>query len=286
MNDIIPTNKVVDLRNYATQAIAQVCGFSEAENIVFEIFEHYLGWKRTDVVLNAQERISESEMLLVYKAAKRVAKGEPWQYVRGKAYFCGMELEVNASVLIPRPETEELVEWIRYSHSSDALNLLDIGTGSGAIALALKKYNADWNVHALEVSENALNIAKQNADQCVLKVKFHHLNVLETPLPELGWDIIVSNPPYIPESERSTMTVQVVAHEPNLALFVSDDDDLIFYRRIIEEGKRQGCRAIYFEIHEERAAGVMNLFEANGYESELKQDLQKKPRMVRGFLKD
>ena len=286
MNDIIPTNKVVDLRNYAAQAIAQVCDFREAENIVFEIFEHYLGWKRTDVVLNAQERISESEMLLVYKAAKRVAKGEPWQYVRGTAYFCGMELKVNSSVLIPRPETEELVEWIRYSHSSDALTLLDVGTGSGAIALALKSYSADWNVHALDVSETALKVAKENADTIFLKVHFHHLNALEAALPEFGWDIIVSNPPYIPRKEKSQMIPQVVNHEPSLALFVPDEDDLIFYRRIIEEGKRLKCRTIYFEIHEARAEGVMNLFEVNGYESELKLDLQKKPRMVRGFLKE
>jgi len=286
MNDIIPTNKVADLRSFAVQAIEQVCGFREAENIVFEIFEHYLGWKRTDVVLNANERISESEMLKVYKAAKRVASGEPWQYVRGTAYFSELNLKVNPHVLIPRPETEELVAWICYSHSSDALNILDVGTGSGAIALALKNRNRDWNVHALDVSEHALAVAKENANDNFLNVHFHLLNMLENPLPEVTWSVIVSNPPYIPESERSTMSAHVVGHEPSLALFVPDSDDLIFYRRIIEEGKRVNCRTIYFEIHEERAEGVMDLFEANGYEPELKLDLQKKPRMVRGFLKE
>lgn len=286
MNDIIPTNKVADLRKFAVQAIEPLCGFREAENIVFELFEHYLGWKRTDVVLNANDRISESEMLLVYKAAKRVAKGEPWQYVRGTAYFSGLTLQVNPNVLIPRPETEELVAWIGYSHSSDALNVLDIGTGSGAIALALKERNADWKVHAVDVSIDALEVAKQNAANLEVSVHFHHLNILNDPLPEVKWDILISNPPYIPERERSTLSTQVVAHEPALALFVSDDDDLIFYRRIIIEGKRTETRAIYFEIHEGRAEGVMNLFEEYGYEPELKLDLQKKPRMVRGFLKE
>jgi release factor glutamine methyltransferase len=193
---------------------------------------------------------------------------------------------VNPNVLIPRPETEELVAWIGYSHSSDAVNVIDIGTGSGAIALALKERNADWNVHAVDVSKDALEVAKQNAANLEVSVYFHHLNILNDPLPEVKWDILVSNPPYIPERERSTLSTQVVAHEPALALFVSDDDDLIFYRRIIIEGKRTETRAIYFEIHEGRAEGVMNLFEEYGYEPELKLDLQKKPRMVRGFLKD
>jgi release factor glutamine methyltransferase len=232
-------------------------------------------------------------MLLVYKAVKRIAKKEPLQYVLGKAYFFGMDLHVSPAVLIPRPETEELVRWIletirpnNYSALEGQIapndhSVLDIGTGSGAIALALKKAQPNWSVCGVDVSKEALQVARRNSTELQLEVEWKEVDILEGNLPEGNWNTIVSNPPYITVSEGSEMRPSVVEHEPHLALFVPENDPLLFYRRILElANKCETVNQVFFEIHENYSNEILALGESMGWKGELKKDLQGKERML------
>jgi release factor glutamine methyltransferase len=252
-----------------------------------------------DLIVKANDSISESQMLLVYKAVKRIANKEPLQYVLGKAYFFGMDLHVSPAVLIPRPETEELVRWIletikpnNYSALEGQIaqkdhvapndhSVLDIGTGSGAIALALKKAQPNWNVCGVDVSKEALQVAQRNSTEFQLEVEWKEVNILEENLPQGNWNTIVSNPPYIPISEGSEMRASVVQHEPHLALFVPENDPLLFYRRILELANNcETVNQVFFEIHENYANETLALGEQFHWKGELKKDLQGKSRML------
>jgi release factor glutamine methyltransferase len=238
-------------------------------------------------------------MLLVYKAVKRIANKEPLQYVLGKAYFFGMYLHDSPAVLIPRPETEELVRWIletirpnNYSaiegqiapnkpNNHSVHSVLDIGTGSGAIALALKKSQPSWNVSGCDVSKEALQIASKNSKEFQLEVEWKEVDILSQDFPEGNWNIVVYNPPYIPVSEGSEMRPSVVEHEPHLALFVPENDPLLFYRRILELSNNcKTVQQVFFEIHENYAAETLALGESLGWKGELKKDLQGKNRFI------
>jgi len=211
------------------------------------------------------------------------------QYVLGEAWFAGMKLQVDERVLIPRPETEELVEWA-LAWLGDNRNLahhriLDIGTGSGCIALALKKKCPKADVHALDISPAALQLAKENAASLDLGIHFHQHNILDRKRDAaLGtFDVVLSNPPYIPASERITMARHVVAYEPELALFTTDTEPLQFYQAIASFStkalKKEGV--LFLEIHEGRGKEVCTLLEAGGFAGiVLKQDLQGKDRMI------
>ncbi len=293
MNHILPNNKVSTLKEFALQRIGEVYDAREARNVVNELFRHYLNFSAADLVVKANDTVSESQMLLIYKAAKRIAKHEPLQYVLGSAYFFGMDLHVNSSVLIPRPETEELVRWILETikpnnHSAieghfepNNHSVLDIGTGSGAIALALKKAQPDWNVCGVDVSKEALQVGRRNSTELQLEVEWKEVDILEGNLPEGNWNCIVSNPPYIPVSEGNEMRTSVVQHEPHLALFVPENDPLLFYRRILELANNcETVKQVFFEIHENYANETLALGEQYHWKGELKKDLQGKSRML------
>ncbi|GAA4750616.1 peptide chain release factor N(5)-glutamine methyltransferase [Flavisolibacter ginsenosidimutans] len=232
----------------------------------------------------------------------RKSKGiEPVQYVMKQAHFYGLDLYVDNAVLIPRPETEELVDWIvkdvkaskkkvfeDYLTQADAtkeLKILDIGTGSGCIALALKNAIPKAEVWGCDVSDEALNVARRNGAQLNIRVDFQSVDILDEAqqksLPTV--DIIVSNPPYIPVAEKDTMPLNVVQHEPHTALFVPDNDALIFYKAIAHFAKKRLYKhgAIYLEIHENLGKEVVSLFEQEGYAVELRKDMQGKDRMVK-----
>ena len=293
MNHILPNNKVSTLKEFAIQRVGEVYEAREARNVVNELFRHYLNFSAADLVVKANDTVSESQMLLIYKAAKRIAQHEPLQYVLGSAYFFGMDLHVNSSVLIPRPETEELVRWIietikpnNHSVREDQIapndySVLDIGTGSGAIALALKKAQPNWNVCGIDVSKEALQIAQRNSAELELEVEWKEVDILAENLPEGNWKCIVSNPPYITVSEGSEMRASVVQHEPHLALFVPENDPLLFYRRILELANNcETVNQVFFEIHENYAAETLALGEQFHWKGELKKDLQGKSRML------
>jgi len=284
MNHILPNNKIGTLKDFALQRVGEVYDARESRNIVNELFRHFLNLSSADLIVKAGDSISESQMLLVYKAVKRIANKEPLQYVLGKGYFFGMDLHVTPAVLIPRPETEELIRWMLETikpNKHSVLSVLDIGTGSGAIALALKKAQPTWNVLGCDVSKEALQIASKNSKEFQLEVEWKEVDILSQNFPEGNWNTIVSNPPYIPVSEGSEMRPSVVEHEPHLALFVPENDPLLFYRRILElANKCETVNQVFFEIHENYASETLALGESLGWKGDLKKDLQGKARML------
>lgn len=215
----------------------------------------------------------------------RLRQGEPLQYIEGKVPFCGMEFAVNPSVLIPRPETAELVDWIVCEHATQQPRILDLGTGSGCIAIALSKQLPQATIEACDISAEALTVAKENARMNEAPVSFftHDMLDLGTPLPH-SYDILVSNPPYIRQSEAADMSIQVTEWEPHTALFVPDDDALRFYRAIAELGQTEALRPgghIYVEINQALGKETVALFEAYGYQDvELRKDIYGNERMI------
>jgi release factor glutamine methyltransferase len=236
--------------------------------------------------LNTDSNISIEQEKEIISILNRLKTKEPLQYILGEAWFYNLAFNVNASVLIPRPETEELVEWIlKYcQNSNETISLLDIGTGSGCIGIALKKNLNKATVTAIDISEDALKIASLNANKLTAEVSFLQSSVLE----ESNWasypkvDIIVSNPPYIAIAEKETMHGNVLEHEPHLALFVSDQDPLVFYRKIARLGlgilNPKG--AVFLELNERFGNETASLFQELGYKTTIKKDMQGKDRML------
>ncbi len=217
--------------------------------------------------------------------AEQLSAGRPVQYIIGKTEFCGEEFTVREGVLIPRPETEELVMWAReVSKEFPSPRILDLCTGSGCIAIALKKLIPAATVTAIDLSAEALAIAQENATKLGADVRFLADDVLKG-VPQLGdkqFDIIVSNPPYIPISEREAMHINVTNFEPAMALFVEDSDPLIFYREIarIAKSRLSDRGALLFEIHELLADETLQMLQKEGFEAELRHDFLNKPRMI------
>lgn len=217
--------------------------------------------------------------------AEQLSAGRPVQYIIGKTEFCGEEFTVREGVLIPRPETEELVMWaIQEVKEFPLPRILDLCTGSGCIAIALKKLIPAATVTAIDLSAEALKIAQENATNLGADVRFLADDVLQG-VPQLGneqFDIIVSNPPYIPISEREAMHINVTNFEPAMALFVEDSDPLIFYREIacIAKSRLSERGALLFEIHELLADETLQMLQKEGFEAELRHDFLNKPRMI------
>lgn len=218
-------------------------------------------------------------------AVHRVLLGEPVQYVTGYCWFYHLRLEVNPDVLIPRPETEELVDWIIKDASSrdrNNMRILDIGTGSGCIALALKKQMPSAEVTAVDISEGALRTAQQNATANGLDVTFHQINILRQG--SVGrFDVIVSNPPYVSEEEFNELSARVKKYEPRIALAPEDDDGLIFYRTLASYGPAQltDRGRLFLELNEFRAHEIHAIFIENGFQTEMLRDMQGKWRMLK-----
>ncbi len=260
----------------------------EAGNITDWVMEHITGSSKTERMLYKNEAITADEERRIIDYSKRLLQQEPVQYILQEAWFYGNKFFVNKNVLIPRPETEELVEWIiGDSRTKDALTLLDIGTGSGCIPITLKKKLPQAAVSSCDISKTALLVAQKNATNLSAAVSFYELDFLnEAQRNTLGrYDTIVSNPPYIPVTERTAMPANVVVYEPALALFVPEEAPLIFYTAIAGFGKThlKPGGTIYLEVHESLAAGVITLFEKDQYKVLLKKDMQGKDRMIKAW---
>ena len=259
----------------------------EAANITDWVMEHITGKKRIDRLIDKQLLLPEEQQNNLLKITTELLTHRPVQYVLGEAWFAGMKFFVNESVLIPRPETEELVEWIEevWSLEFGVWSLLDIGTGSGCIPIAVKKKLPGGSVSSIDVSVEALQVAKQNADTLGADIDFLVFDFLNEALWDSlpVFDVIVSNPPYIKQSEEKNMAKNVLDFEPLIALFVPDEDALLFYRKIAAFAKshltKQGM--IFLEINEALGKDVVALFENDGYVVELKKDLQGRDRMVK-----
>jgi release factor glutamine methyltransferase len=259
----------------------------EAESFFYLVLETKNQLKRVDIALQPELSFSVAELEVWNTILEQLKKEIPIQYLLGTTHFYGLELEVNSTVLIPRPETEELVEWIIGSQNSEVriqkLKILDIGTGSGCIAISLAKNLPNAEVFALDVSEKALATAKKNAELNQVQVQFICQSILETE--DLGqqFDIIVSNPPYIRHLEKQQIKKNVLDNEPRLALFVADDDALIFYRKIAQLAKKNLSPKgqLYFEINQYLGQEMLDLLLEMGFKnSELRQDIYGNDRMI------
>ncbi|MEM9258455.1 MAG: peptide chain release factor N(5)-glutamine methyltransferase [Bacteroidota bacterium] len=274
-----------DLSQHLIDELSPILGGGEAASVTRLVLEDLFGWRRG----HRPRLLSQDEEMLAWATINRLKAGEPVQYVTGIADFYGLQLKVTPAVLIPRPETEELVEWILSRHGADtALHVIDLGTGSGCIPLALKARRPGWTCFGLDVSEAALAVARENAEKLGLDVHFAHFDLLKklnTDPVSLTGNLLISNPPYIPPSERERMSASTLAHEPELALFVPEEDPLLFYRRILEIAPSflPLGGEIFVETNEFNNQEVAELFAAN-LEGvvERQQDLQGKWRMVKG----
>jgi len=259
----------------------------ESESLVHFLLFSVAGIERKDISLDPERPIGEELNALLQDKLAELKEHKPVQYVTGKAYFYGLEMEVNPAVLIPRPETEELVKWVADDHKDDrGLKVLDIGTGSGCIILALGRLLNKPELTAIDISREALVMASVNAEKYAIRLDFRNVDILD----ENKWDqmesydLIVSNPPYVRESEKSQMQPNVLNYEPHRALFVPDDDPLIFYRAIARFAQSRLTEGgeLYLEINENLGNNVTRLLESEGFtEITLKKDLQVKDRMIR-----
>jgi release factor glutamine methyltransferase len=267
----------------------------EASNIADWVIEHITGKKKSDRLIQKNNTFTPEEQTRLNQYAAELLTGRPVQYVLGEAWFMGMKFYVNESVLIPRPETEELVEWVVESHTSSQprggkiqKSLLDIGTGSGCIPLAIKKKLPHISVTGTDISLPALEVAKRNATALEADIDFVSIDFLDHSSWQLlpVFDTIVSNPPYIRQSEQSGMAKHVVDYEPSIALFVPDEDALLFYRKIALFAKDHLAKngMVFLEINERLGKEAVELYKSHGFMVELRKDLQGKDRMLRADI--
>lgn len=260
---------------------------TEIEGFTSIIFQHFLGYNATQIILNSDKTIDVEVYNKIEVVLKRLEIGEPIQYILGEAMFYDLRFEVNPSVLIPRFETEELVDGILKKHGNNKLKFLDIGTGSGAIAIAIKKNNPLAEVYACDISTEALQTAQINANLNKVEVHFFHHDILsEKSLPISGFDLIVSNPPYVCENEKGAMQRNVLEHEPHLALFVPNNDPLRFYRAITLKATQHLSKngELWFEINEAYGPEVAQILMNQGFDATILRDINGKDRIVHGKL--
>ncbi len=267
----VPSNLIKDIRKYYCESLCSLYDNDEADAMILILLKHYFNIDRVRMVLEPDLRLSESEMLKIHFAVKDLLKHKPIQYIIGETEFCDLKFKVNENVLIPRPETSEMVRKIhnaqfiihneqstinnldKKSAFNSKLTILDVGTGSGCIAISLAKLLPEAQIFALDISETALSVAKENAEINNVNISFIVDDILNLKNNiETKFDIIVSNPPYVRELERVEMRDNVLKWEPHKALFVSDENPLIFYRKILEFAKSHLNKngEVWFEINE------------------------------------
>ncbi|MDN4166678.1 peptide chain release factor N(5)-glutamine methyltransferase [Cytophagales bacterium LB-30] len=269
-------------------SLIPLVGDEEAKGYTRLIMEKIWALQSRNWLLNPELSYTDAHKQQLEEIITRVARHEPIQYILEEAWFYGRSFRVNPSVLIPRPETEELVHWIASDFPKKAIQVLDIGTGSGCIPITLGLENPSFHCYGLDISEEALKVARSNAEKLGAKVEFFQIDILQQEIPLPKVDVVVSNPPYIRPSEQAHMQANVLAHEPHLALFIEENDPLLFYRTIAHKAKK--CLVsnglLYFEINEAFGAETVALLQTEGYtEIELRKDMQGKDRMVRGLWK-
>lgn len=264
--------------------LAPLFGEGEAKAMIRLIFHSLKGWNVTDIIIHEGDEVSEYISGKIEGIVGRLMKTEPIQYILGEAYFYGMNLDVDRSTLIPRPETEELVDMIvkEWSGRPD-LRVLDIGTGSGAIAIALSRHLPFSQVEAIDISPEALKVAERNAVKLKARIRFINDDIFcYSPQPS-SLDIIVSNPPYIDESEKAEMESNVLDYEPHTALFVPDVTPLIFYSRIAEIASTALAEGgmLYFEINPRHAGELLTMIRNEGFINvESHRDIHGKERFI------
>lgn len=297
----VASNLVKDIRKYYCDQLCSIYDKDEANTMILILFEHYFNIDRVKMALEPDIRLSESEMLKIHFAVKDLLKNKPIQYIIGETDFCELKFKVNENVLIPRPETAEMIYKIVNESPSHQVTksefnsqkpkaksqklILDIGTGSGCIAISLAKMLPESHVYALDISEKALVVAKENAkinDANITFIQDDILTMTKT-MTQTKFDIIVSNPPYVRELEKADMRDNVLKWEPHNALFVSDDNPLIFYRKILEFAKTHlnDNGEIWFEINEYLSKEMIDLCHELGFSNvKIHKDFRGKERIM------
>ena len=293
-----------DIQNIYHKELDAIYGVDEVDSFFYLLIEHHFNLPKYITALEPDYNILKDDESKIFSALARLNDQIPIQYIIGETEFYGLPFKVNESVLIPRPETEELVEWVINSvtlrasnplstdSTEKSLDILDIGTGSGCIAISLSKNLTNSRMSALDVSEEAIKTARRNAEWNDVKVDFIHEDILQVCHSALDaestFDIIVSNPPYVRQLEKQQMRPNVIENEPHLALFVEDDNPLLFYQSIAEFAKHNLKKngVLYFEINEHFGKEICNLLEENDFKDiELKKDIYGKDRMTKAILK-
>lgn len=278
------------IKQYRTQFIKELSPFYdayEAESFFYLILENKHKLRQIDLALNHELNFSDGDLAVWSGFLNELKKEVPIQYLLGKTSFYGLDFEVNENVLIPRPETEELVEWIinenKKEGKSKKIKVLDIGTGSGCIAISLAKNLPNAEVYGIDVSKKAIETAKRNAINNNVDITFMYQNILDTDVLACNFDIIVSNPPYVRNLEKEEIKKNVLDYEPHLALFVDDNDALIFYRKIAALAKSdlKENGQLYFEINQYLGKEMTDLLEKMDFKNiELRKDIYDNDRMI------
>ena len=278
-----------EARRHSEEKLLSVLGEGEAQAMAMELCLFVSKLERQDRAGQQQFQLDDAKTATLSNYLERIIQGEPLQYVLEEAWFSGLRLTVSPAVLIPRPETEELVEWV-ISHCRfpvEKMQIVDAGTGSGCIAIALKKRIRKAQVTGVDISREALAIAQKNANELGYDVQFKEADILDRASFSAwpGFDILISNPPYIQESERTEMESRVAEQEPALALFVSNEDPLSHYRALgellIQKGNREA--QLFCEMNARLAKQTEELFQQMGLQTEIRKDMQDKPRMIRVY---
>ncbi|MCP9199735.1 peptide chain release factor N(5)-glutamine methyltransferase [Gramella sp. GC03-9] len=276
-----------DFRDHFRKELKGEFPATEIDSFFYILISEYLGIDRLQLAINPETKIESEKLIKLESALKRLKSHEPIQYITGKQEFFGMEFRVDKNVLVPRPETEELVQWILddIPNKENDLKILDIGTGSGCIAISLAAYLKNAGVQAYDISEMALEIASQNAEINKAEVQLKRQDILKLEKLDESFDIIVSNPPYVRELEKKEMNRNVLEHEPDTALYVEDQDALVFYRKIagLAQISLPVNGLLYFEINQYLAHETEALVKKMGFETELKKDIFGNFRMLKGI---
>jgi len=283
----IPTNKVKDIRRFMRQELEHIYDNRTLAIFADTFFIHFAGFKAGDIYVWPEKPVSESVLLKINNAIKLLKEEVPLEYITGKAEFFGLTLGVNKHVLIPRPETEEMVKYVQSDfRNTSKLAILDACTGSGCIAIALKKYFSESLVHAFDVSNEAINIATINAQNNDAAINFYCEDLL-SPTQNIDThfiDVLTCNPPYVRESDKVYMKKNVLAYEPQSALFVSDANPLVFYNALAEYGKKVLLPngVIYCEINENLGRETAQIFEKHNYKKiQILKDFNSKERFIK-----
>jgi release factor glutamine methyltransferase len=292
-----------EFRNHFNKQLSTVFPQTEIDSFFFLLIEKELDLQRIDLVLKSEVSISEEKFKHLYNALSRLKTQEPIQYILGETEFFGLPFKVNKHTLIPRPETEELVEWIlsdlknktnvsssmslrAESRGNKSLSILEIGTGTGCIPISLAKNLPNVKITAIEISPEALEIAKQNAKLNNVEIEFIDQDILSTEKLPQQFDIIVSNPPYVRNLEKEEIQPNVLENEPNLALFVDDLNPLVFYKKITDLAKNHLTKngVLYFEINQYLGKETLDMLSEKGFKSELKKDVFGNDRMTKSMI--
>ncbi len=262
----------------------------ETEALVFRTLQHVLKVSRSDIYLHPGTNVPKTAVHEIEKITTALKKFEPLQYILGMTSFYGLDFRVNSSVLIPRPETEELVDWILKENAREGLKVVDLGTGSGCIAVAVVQSRPSWEVTAVDISPEALKLAAQNAALNNTGVSFVQEDILNLSVDfqSRKFDLILSNPPYITLEQKDEMQPNVLDYEPHMALFAPGPDPLIFYRAIADfAGTNLEIHGkVYVELNESLSEESAGIFEEKGFKTEIAKDIHGKYRMLKAYRND